>query len=213
MATLPWSDLRVSKMECAKRSGASEAYRWLACSKRRRLVVASLIQPMTAAQLSKFTRLAFSGACEVFGQLRKHAFVQCLNVGAVMARVHGLTAKGLGARSLLFQEGGIPESEYLQPDINWDLYGRVCTVNRGIVVLTLTRPMQPCQIKRRALVRFPHNKMTNSNVRGVVRELRETGIVEQVWGNGTRFPQYQLTPTGHAFQALLARIGRAAWGA
>jgi len=77
----------------------------------------------------------------------------------------------------------------------------------------LTRPMQPCQIKRRARVRFPHNKMTNSNVRGVVRELKESGIVERVWPNGDRFPQYQLTPTGRAFQALLARIGRGAWAA
>lgn len=189
----------------------SETYRWLDKSKRRRKVVASMIQPVTAAQLTQTAGMILSGSCEILRQLRAYALITCLNSKAMMARVYGLTAIGEAIRRRLFEDRNIPFSEYRQPNVDWHLYGRVCTTNRSIVVRTLTRPMQPCQIKRRALFRFPTSRMTNSNVRGVVRVLLDNSIVEQVWVKGQRHPQYQLTPLGQEFQVLLCRVRRGAW--
>ena len=70
------------------------------------------------------------------------------------------------------------------PNLDWQLYGDVCYSHRAAVVRVLTEPMQPAQIKRKALFKDSRIRMSANNVRDVIRLLLAKGIVEPVMVKG-----------------------------
>ena len=89
------------------------------------------------------------------------------------------------------------------PDLDWTLYGDVCYSHRAAVIKCLNQPMQPAQIKRRALFQNPDIKMSAGNVRDVLRSLRTKGVVQPVKPEKKAHPRYQLTDVGTHMQRLL----------
>lgn len=91
------------------------------------------------------------------------------------------------------------------PTTNWDLYGWVCYRHRAAILKTLTEPMQPATIKRKARSRDPTLRMSANNTRDIIRLFRERGIVQPVYVRKKAHARYELTETGMVLQRLLAQ--------
>jgi hypothetical protein len=97
----------------------------------------------------------------------------------------------------------MPRLVHDYPNLDWQLYGEVCFSHRAAVLKTLTQPMQPAHIKRRARFQDPTIRMSANNVRDVIRFLRSKRIVQPVELRKKAHPRYQLTDTGRQIQRLL----------
>lgn len=92
---------------------------------------------------------------------------------------------------------------YELPEIDWELYGSCCFSHRGAVIKTLATPMQPAEIKRRALLQNSMLRMSANNVRDVIRFFKEKGIVNPVKMRKKAYPRYELTEQGKDFRRLM----------
>ena len=160
---------------------------------------------MTAKQLVRRTGLSFDSCRDVVGDLANHGLIECLNHKAVRSRLYWPSE--LGARCLL----SINSSENVKThepdlhDVNWELYGWVCFSHRAAILKTLTTPMQPSEIKRRARSRDPRLCMSANNVRDVIRLFLAKGIVKPVRIHKKAHLRYEPSEQGKTFQLLLLR--------
>ncbi len=184
----------------------SEAYHWLKQGKRRRKILLTIRQPMTARQLSKHTEITLDTCSLVLKGLAGNGLVTCLNGRARRSRLYWLTQPGKECQSRLRRERGLGALRNDFPIMDWELYGWVCFSHRAAVLTALREPMQPAQIKRVARSQNPALKMSANNVRDVVRLFLERGITERVPGVKNRsHSRYQLTKEGAQLRVLLMR--------
>ncbi len=160
---------------------------------------------MTAKQLSRRTATSFDGCRDVIRELTVYGLVRCLNPSARRSRLYWLTAMGIECqrRSCRSDERTVPE--HFLPLIDWEMYGRVCYSHRAAIVRTLTEPMQPAAVKRRARQRFCKLHMSANNARDVFRLFRSWRIVEPVQVHKKSHLRYRLSDEGLIFQKLLQR--------
>ena len=155
---------------------------------------------MTATQLSRLTGLDLNRTMFVVGGLIKLQFLKCLNPQARRSRLYWLTARG-ATHSERFGSGRCDH----QLSIDWDLYGWVCYSHRAAILKALNRPLQPCEIKRKARFDNPALRMSANNVRDVIRLFVARGIVRCVPGKRRAHPRYELTALGDTLRLLLLR--------
>ena len=189
----------------------SEAYRFITNSERREDVLASATQPLTAKQIARKTGLTFDACREVVRDLAACGLLRCLNPSARRSRLYWLTKPGKACQRHLFETRQEKLPAHFVPAIDWALYGWVCFSHRSAIIKTLTRPMQPATIKRKARTRDAHLWMSANNVRDVIRLVMERGIVERLPGRKkSSHPQYQVTEEGYKLRVLMLRANEGA---
>lgn len=169
------------------------------------------MQPMTVAQLARNVAMTLNGSCECLRQLRDPGYVKCLNPDAMIGRVYWLTSQGMDIQELIYRERNIPMPERFFPLVDWNLYGRVCSTHRSIVIQALSQPMQPATIKRKAYASDRSIRMSANNTRDVVRFLLKCLVVERVHRKRSAHPLYQLTALGLQYRTLLHRARQSTW--
>lgn len=179
----------------------SQAYEYIAKSKRRRRIVETLNQPSTATQLSRRTGLRADACRHVIGELARCGLLECKNAAARRSRLYGLTVIGLRSRNKLFPGS----ARATNPDVDWDTLGWLCYRHRSAVLLTLVEPMQPAAIKRKARSRDPSLRISANNVRDVIRLFLKRGIVQPVRIRKKAHLRYKLSETGNALRESLLR--------
>jgi len=167
-------------------------------------------QPMTATQVARQRRLSVDRCNYILTELAARGLMRCLNPSSRRSRLFWLTRLGKAWQRRLRQLDGMPPLRHDCPDLDWDVYGSLCYTHRSAVVKTLSQPMQPAQIKRRAVFRNPRLRMSANNVRDVMRDLRRAAVVHPVQRARRAHPLYELTEAGRHMQRLLvqAEVGR-----
>jgi len=93
----------------------------------------------------------------------------------------------------------------LPTSVDWNLLGWVCYRHRAAILKTLSEPLQPSAIKRRARARDPTLRMSANNVRDVIRLFKQRGIVQPVYLRKKKHPRYELTDVGKTLRQLLGQ--------
>ncbi len=165
-------------------------------------------QPLTALQISRRTGLSFDTCRDLIPRLASRGIVRCLNGNARRSRLYWLTQRGKTVQAQLtgLTPSNTPDSAIGSTD--WELYGSVCFSHRSEIIKTLTEPLQPSEIKRRARSRNPDLRMSANNVRNVIRLFLAQGIVRPVRVRKKAHLRYELTELGRTFQALLRSAER-----
>jgi len=183
----------------------SEAHRTPILSEAQQKILAHLNQPLTASQISRKTDLPRDVCRDVLRKLAKRDWVRCLNTDARRSRLYWLTPPGQADQRRLFLETGKQQPECHFPSIDWSLYGWVCFSHRSVIIKTLTEPLQPAAIKRRARIQQSTLRMSANNARDILRLFTARGLVQPVRVRKKVHLRYELTSTGRQFQQLLWR--------
>lgn len=191
-----------------RRLGATNTFDLMTRSKLRRRILCSITQPMTAAQLARFssTSLDFSAKCLRY--LKTSRCFRCLNPESNVSRLYWLTSLGKRVQEILYQEMKLPPPSRFCPTIDWKVYGKVCFSHRSMVVQVLTQPMTAVAIRRKAYRTFGSIRLSTNNARDVLRFLVRLHIAELVEEEHFKKLHYRLTRIGLQFQKLLLRVRR-----
>lgn len=166
-------------------------------------ILRNLAQPLTTAQMVHKFDVPSSRSKYTITRLTGPSLLHCLNPHAQRHRLFWLTIDGVHEQRDLRECDGLAALRHDTPDIDWHLYGNVCFSHRAIVIKTLWEPMQPCQIKRRALLHNAAIRFSANNCRDVIRFLKAEGVVRPVQFKRRKHLRYELTPTGLHFRRLL----------
>ena len=166
-------------------------------------VIRDFKQPITASQLSRQTGMPVKPCNYILTNLAELGFLRCLNPQARRSRLYWLTYLGQECQAGVHKHFQLPRPSYNFPNINWKLYGEVCYSHRAVVIKTLTRPMQPSEIKRMALRNFKDIRMSANNVRDVIRFLKGKGIVVEVKHKKKKYPSYELSGEGQLLRRFV----------
>ena len=161
------------------------------------------MQPMTAKQLVRRTGLSFDSCRDVVADLAAHGLIVCLNSQAVRSRLYWPSELGQRCLVSLYTSTNSTTQTASLPDVDWALYGWICYSHRAAIIKTLTEPMQPALIKRRARSHYADLRMSSNNVRDVIRLFLAKGIVQTVRIRKKAHLRYLLTDIGRQFQTLL----------
>ena len=182
-----------------------EAYQWAQRGEKRKSVLLSLKQPMTALQLSKKTEFNQEQCSTILGQLTLCGLVKCLNPTATRSRLYWLTPIGILCQKKLGKDKTRPDMEEYFPDIDWELYGWVCYNHRAAIIRILTEPMQPSDMKRKLRNSKSDMKISANNIRDVIKLFLQKGIVQNTFVRKKAHPRYELTELGTKVRGLLSR--------
>ena len=181
----------------------SEAYHHINNSERRKHVIEALSQPLTALHLARKTGLSFDSCRDVVCELAGVGLLRCLNPEATRSRLYWLTPLGVACQRRILSTSGLCPRRHGFPRVDWSLYGWVCFSHRAAIIKTLTRPLQPSEIKRKARSHDPGLRMSANNVRDVIRLFVARGIVVPVPVPRKAHVCYRLTDTGEQLRILL----------
>ncbi len=172
-------------------------------SQLRRRIVERMMQPVTARQLAQRFDIPLGKMSHALRMLEQHGLAMCMNSCSVRSRVYWLTGIGQKIQLHLRRDQGLPEFDHDFPIVDWDLYGWVCHSHRSAVIKALDHPLQPSEIKRRALQQDPNLRMSANNVRDIIRLYLAKGIVQPVLLRKKKHPLYDLTSVGRSLRQLL----------
>lgn len=171
----------------------------------------ALKQPMTAKQIVKWSDNTLDGCSHLLHILTKKGLVYCLNPRSRNSRLYWITNLGKSCRRQIQQAQSIAIGKYDFPSVNWEIYGWVCYSHRATIIKTLTEPMQPAQIKRKARLQNPHLRMSANNTRDVIRLFLKKGIVRPVKIRKKAHLRYELSDQGKKMQELLVKAENCSW--
>lgn len=180
-----------------------EVYSWITKSKRRRIILICLIQPMTAKQLAHNSQMREDCSSYVLQELLSRRLVYCLNPESRRSRLYWLTDKGKRYRKKIMSNHGLCVQTPEVPVVDWELYGWVCYNHRAAVIIVLTEPLQPAQVRRKIKQQFADIKISANNVGDILRLFIKKGIIKRVTVNKKAHRRYKLTEPGKQFQILL----------
>lgn len=176
---------------------------WLLRNPKRLTLVASMSQPLTAVQVSRRTSWSLDACCHLFGDLREQGLAACLNRDSRRYRLFWLTDDGMSCQGRLRKRSGLRSLRHEFPAVAWTLYGDMCFSHRAAIITALSEPLGAAAIRRRARHRSPDLRMSGSNTRGALSDLRRRGVVRTVHFDDERWSRFDLTPTGKKIRALL----------
>lgn len=180
-----------------------DVYSWIRQSEYREKILLHMKQPMTARQLSVTTQYD-RAICSIFlWQFGIWEVAELLNGNARRSRLYKLTRLGIACQKKLRREMNLPELSYFNPSIDWGLYGWVCFRHRASILRVLTEPLQPSEIKRRAIRKVEKLRMSANNVRDIMKLFLARKIVQKVQRRKRAHPRYELTETGQVLRQLL----------
>jgi len=183
----------------------SGAYNYLQQSQRRKKIMSSLHQPMTAKQIAHHTELSIDTCSYVLGELVTYKLVVCLNNQSRRSRLYWLTDRGKECQQKLFIDSDLPTPIHDFPNVDWNLYGWACFSHHSAIIRAMYGSMQPITIKHKARSRNPLIRMSANNVRDVIRLFLDRGIVQPIKVKRKAHLHYVLTDSGKQFQTLLNR--------
>ncbi len=181
---------------------------WLRRSPRRCALLASMPQPLTAVQVARRTDWSLDACTYLFWELTERALLRCLNAGARRYRVYWLSEHGAASQRRLRGCLRLPRLPHSFPEVDWALYGEMCFSHRSTIIRTLSEPLQPAAIKRRAYRSNPALRMSANNARDAVKVLREHEVMETIHFDDERWVRVRLTPTGEKIRTLLLGADR-----
>lgn len=181
----------------------TECMEWIDRSDRRVRAVEQFTQPLTATQLAGRISMTQSQCSHTLSELELCGLIVCLNPIARASRLYALTALGRACFRILADRHDRPSTSVANSHADWDLYGWVCYRHRAVVIKTLTEPLQPAEIKRRARRTNESLRMSAGNVRDVIRLFLRRGIVRAVREKRRAHARYALTDVGHSLRSLL----------
>jgi len=184
---------------------------WICRNPKRQRFVTHLIQPITARQLSRVSDQPLGSCSYLLWELATHCILTCLNTSSRRSRLYWLTRLGQVTQRTLREEAGLEEAEYDFPLVDWTLYGWVCFTHREAIIRAMDQPMQPSEIKRRAISRNPTLRMSANNVRDVMRLFLAKGIIQSIRIRKKKHLRYELTPTGQQLRTLLQGAYNMSW--
>jgi DNA-binding MarR family transcriptional regulator len=169
-------------------------------------VLLLLAMPMTAKQITLKTKMSLDSCSYALWELEVYGLVQCLNKSARRSRVFGLTPKGRKCYTECCKRQNlkVPQPDY--PEVDWNLYGWVCYSHRSAVLKAISGTMQPVDIRRRAKYQNPEICMSANNVRDVIYQFLEKGIVRKVQIKKKSHTNYELTDLGRDLQIVLNEV-------
>lgn len=179
---------------------------WLELSAKRRLILRSFAQPMTATHVARRTGVSRDSCLHHLWSLTQRKILRCLNPDTRFNRLYTLTNLAKACRRRL---DGLSRGEcltYHEPEIPWDTYSSVCYRHRAAVLESIREPIQAAAIKRKARLRDPALRMSANNVRDVMKYLLEAQVARRVAVRKKRHPRYELTELGRQFQRLLLNV-------
>ncbi|PCJ50715.1 MAG: hypothetical protein COA73_18485 [Candidatus Hydrogenedentota bacterium] len=180
-----------------------DKHEWIKQHEQRTTIIQALHQPMTASQLADVSGIAEAICAHVLRAMQKQDIVTCLNPTARRSRVFGLTTEGRTIRKGMLE---LHSQDYIAPVIDWDLYGFLCYAHRTAVILALDGAMRPADIKRRILFTQEGVCISCNNIRDLLKELLNYGVVEREIVGKSPFYSYRLTPEGEVYQRMLLRV-------
>jgi len=183
----------------------SNVYEWIKKEEGRKKILTTLKVPLTAKQLTRKTGIPEDTCSYTIAKFANKGLFVCLNPNARNSRLYWLTESGRQQQEKLCQDLSLPYEKYDLPDMNWDTYGWLCYNHRSIVISTLTKPMQPSEIKRVLRVHKPLAKISANNIRDIIKLFSTKQIVQPVKIRKKAHPRYELTDSGRKMQQLLIK--------
>ena len=193
----------VSATAHASQMDLQTAYYWLVQSEKRKRILISFNQPLTATHISRRAGVTLDSCLHLIWGLGQRGLTYCLNPNTRFNRLHWLTPRGKECRRMLREALGLKKDTVRVPTVPWDLFSSVCFSHRSAVVKAMHGPMQSSRIKKRALGRDPSLRMSANNVRDVMKYLLSEGIAQKVMIGDRPHPRFELTDLGRTFQELL----------
>jgi len=167
------------------------------------MTLTSLMQPMTAKQLSQMTEIREDSCSFILQEFLRCRIVTCLNSQARRSRLYWLTEDGKKCQKYFVESHGKAVLHTDFPVVDWNLYGWVCYTHRTAILKTLTEPLQPAVIRRKILHHNPTIKISANNVSDILRLFLQKSIIEPVVIRKKVHPFYRLTELGIKLQKLL----------
>jgi DNA-binding transcriptional regulator GbsR (MarR family) len=180
----------------------TQVCQWLNGSQTRKRILYTFKQPLTSRQISKKTGIPSHTCSYTIAKLVDLGVLICLNPKARSSRLYTLTADGQHYFQQFFQIG-CTRPAHAHSEIDWALYGRICFNHRAAVIKTMTRPMQPSEIKRILKIQKSRVRISANNVRDVMRVFVTSGIVQPVKIRKKKHLRYELTESGTKLRQLL----------
>lgn len=184
----------------------AQAYYWIEQSDKRKLILNSLNQPLTATHVARRTGIGRDTCLHHLWALTIRRILRCLNKDTRFNRLYGLTNLGKACQRRLRGLQSSEPNSYHEPDILWDLYSSVCYRHRAAVIESLREPMQAATVKRKARLGDSTLRMSANNARDVMRYLLKKQIARRVAVRKKKHPRYELTSLGREFQQLLLNV-------
>jgi len=184
----------------------SDVYKWVTQDQKRRKILLSMKQPLTAKQVARKTRIDVDTCSYIIMKFHRKGLVICMNPKARCCRLYGLTDIGREYQERFQTKYDLPNKSwgaFAVPRVNWELYGWVCFKHRSAVIRALNAPMQPSEIKHMLRIHNPSVKISANNIRDIIRLFLGKDVVRKVFCAKKAHPQYELTPLGMKMQKLL----------
>ncbi len=168
-------------------------------------LVLGLQQPFTAKQLARKHLVTPTRSSALLERMNAMGLVRCLNSYSRSSRLYFPTLIGDSVQRDLSQDVRFMKAEL--PKLDWYLYGSLCFNHRSAVFrrLSLDRPMQSSEIKRRLRIEQPEIRISANNIRDVIRTLKEHGLVEEIYIRKKAHPRFVLSTKAVPYQKLLKR--------
>lgn len=176
---------------------------WVTASKRRVAVLSVIDQPLTVSHIAARIGLRLVHASFVLGELLEAQLVQCLTTHATGSRVLWLTRLGERVQRDLRGASEHAPNGAPFPIVDFHLFSMACFSHRAAVLRALDRPLQATEIRRRARVTNPAQRMNSSNVRDVLGVFRRHHLVLPVRRRKRSFPRWALSEVGWSVRELL----------
>ena len=166
-------------------------------------LVLGMQQPFTAKQLAQKHLVTPTRSSALLERMNAMGLVRCLNSYSRSSRLYFPTLIGKSVQRDLSHDVDFMKGEL--PRLDWYLYGNLCFNHRSAVFrrLSLDRPMQSAEIKRRLRVEHPEIRISANNIRDVVRTLKEQGLVEEIYLRKKAHPRFVLSMKAVPYQQLL----------
>jgi len=178
-------------------------FSWVRASRRRAAVLLVLDQPLSASHVSARTGLRLVHASFVLAELLQAQLVQSLTLHANGSRIVWLTRLGERVQREL---RGEPETNHRNgtfPIVDFHLFALTCFSHRSAVLRTLDRPLQATEIRKRARLDNPAQRMNSSNVRDVLGVFRRHNLILPVRRRKRSHPKWVLSEVGGSVRELL----------
>ncbi len=184
----------------------AQASYWIEQSDRRKLILGSFNQPLTATHVARRSGIDRDSCLHHLWALTIRGVLRCLNQDTRFNRLYTLTKLGHACQRRLKVTCGLTSAGHHEPDVPWDLYSSICYRHRVAVIESLREPMQSATSRRKARRQDPTLRMSANNVRDVMKYLLQKQIARRVTIRKKKHPRYELTDLGREFQWLLLNV-------
>lgn len=182
----------------------TSVFAWCVSHEERTKLILALSQPMTTGQLAARSGVADRRTSHLIRHMSRHGVVRCLTPSSRGNKVWWLTTAGERIQAACVRQQGTKRRKVQVLQVSWEVYSKVCFRHRMAVMRAVRGRMRVSQIKKQACERDRSLRISDNNVRDVLRVLATMGLVSR-----TRVKKkvlFELTAVGKEMQQLLASV-------